>query len=191
MRDIFYSDEAINIRNAFLGVDVIIYVEGDDDVLFWSDIFSKVAPPSRFEVEPANGAENLDEYIAKINDGTIAAIAARDSDFLKAHNKIINHPRIIYTVGYSIENSLYTTDILMRLSQSWCKSIKIGLNECEEWFSCIIDNFSDLICLDIANSLNNGGEATIGDNCTKFMKSQTSHIPCTKKIATHIEKQHR
>jgi hypothetical protein len=81
MPDISYSDEALNVRNAFFGAKVIVYVEGDDDVLFWHEVFEQVAD-DHFEVESVGGVENLDEYIRKIAAGQLSAIAARDADFL-------------------------------------------------------------------------------------------------------------
>ncbi|EGA69570.1 hypothetical protein VISI1226_13648 [Vibrio sinaloensis DSM 21326] len=39
--DFFYSAEAENIINEFHSVDVMVYVEGVDDIPFWDFIFEK------------------------------------------------------------------------------------------------------------------------------------------------------
>ena len=50
MSDIQYSTDALNVLSDFYGVDTLVYVEGDDDVIFWQAIFEKFASRSvRFE----------------------------------------------------------------------------------------------------------------------------------------------
>ena len=43
--------------------------EGDDDVLFWHEVFSKI-PEASVEVESAGGSDQIDQYITKILSGT-------------------------------------------------------------------------------------------------------------------------
>lgn len=102
MSDLFYSDDALNVRNVFLRVKTIVYVEGDDDVPFWEEVFSRI-PEASFEIETAGGSNQLDLYIDKIVSGHLQAVAARDSDFLRHLGNTKDDPRILYTFGYSIE----------------------------------------------------------------------------------------
>lgn len=81
MADLFYSDEALNVKSAFYRANSMVFVEGDDDVLFWHEVFSKI-PEASVEVESAGGSDQIDQYITKILSGELQAIAARDSDFL-------------------------------------------------------------------------------------------------------------
>lgn len=183
MADLEYSSEALNARNEFLGIKTVIYVEGDDDVLFWTEIFSEVAD-DKFEVEPMGGSMQLDNRIKEIESGKIKAIAARDSDFLKILQKSTKHPRVLYTHSYSIENSLYVTDSILELTKSFCKNNKVQKSECEEWLTTLAKNIAPLVHIDIANEHSLSGQPTIGDNCARFMQGNTV---CSSKVSNFVD----
>ena len=150
MSDLLYSDDALNVRNAFLRVKTLVYVEGDDDVLFWDEIFSRI-PNASVEIESVGGSDQIDTYIEKIAAGNLHAIAARDADFLPHLGKLRGDPRIVYTYGYAIENSLYTADCLASLTKLWCKTNKIQTKECADWLNDLATQVRPLIHLDLAN----------------------------------------
>lgn len=186
MAELDYSVDALNARSAFFRVKTIIYVEGEDDILFWHEIFSQVTKEA-FEVEPAGGAEQIDRYIGDIESGELHAIAARDSDFLKKIPDQHNHPRVVYTYGYSIENSLYISQALHQLTKSWCRSVDLNFDECDNWLNDFAQKIAPLVHLDLANYLNGGGVSTIGDNCTRFMKESAPDCICNRKVSHHFE----
>ncbi|WP_082585437.1 DUF4435 domain-containing protein [Hydrogenophaga sp. Root209] len=181
MPDLSYSDDALNVRNAFFGAKTIIYVEGDDDVLFWHEVFSQVAD-EHFEVEPVGGAPTLDDYIRKISSGQLIAIAARDADFLRILGTCSQDPRIVYTRGYSVENSLYVTESVTKLARAWCKTSDISASVCQSWIEEFAKCIAPLVHLDVANTISASGLATIGDNCSRFMTSLNSAALCPQKI---------
>lgn len=185
MSDLLYSDDALNVRNAFLRVKTLVYVEGDDDVLFWEEIFSRI-PDASVEIEAAGGADQIDTYIEKISAGQLRAIAARDSDFLHHLGQTKNDPRILYTYGYSIENSLYTPDCLANLAKLWCKTNKIQVKECSDWLEELVTHLQSLVHLDLANRIAKGGVPTVPDNCTRLMTGQASCSPCVTKIKAQV-----
>lgn len=185
MHDLSYSNDALNVRSAFFGAKAIIYVEGDDDVLFWQGIFSNVTN-EHFEVEAVGGAPALDEHITKINSGQLEAIAARDADFLPMLGVCSTNPRVVYTLGYSIENSLYTATALTQLVRLWCKSPRISVADCEGWLSQLASAIGSLIHLDAANAISGVGVATIGDNCSRYMTSDRSDRVCQSKVAAAV-----
>lgn len=182
MTELSYSNDALNVRSAFFGTKAIIYVEGDDDVLFWQEIFSKVTDEP-VEVEAVGGAAALDDHIAKIASGQLQAIAARDADFLHLLGTRCKDPKVIYTFGYSIENSLYTVSSLTRLVHLWCKSSRVSSTECAAWLNHLSTTFRPLIHLDAANAISGAGETTIGDNCSRYMTSEKSAAVCPSKVA--------
>lgn len=183
MPDLSYSDDALNVRNVFFGAKAIIYVEGDDDVLFWQEIFSKVTDEP-FEIEPLGGAPALDTFIEKISSGQLRAIAARDSDFLPILSKCSADPRVVYTLGYSIENSLYTSTALTQLVRIWSKSPKINFDTCNAWLTNFASTVAPLVLLDAANAISGSGIPTIGDNCSRYMSSPNSTTLCTNKVGS-------
>lgn len=178
----FYSDDALDVRNEFLGVKTIIYVEGDDDVLFWQKIFSKVTN-EEFEIEAVGGANELDFYIEKINTNQLNSIlAARDADFLPLLNTNKLNPKILHTYGYSIENSLYDHQAITQLTQSWSRSMAITELEVRDWLEKFLVDISPLIHLDAANFLSKQGLETLGDNCSRYTLNSKSEKICTVKV---------
>lgn len=182
MSDLFYSDEALNVKAAFFRAKAIIYVEGDDDLLFWKEIFDRVTDEP-FEVESVGGSVSLDEYIAKIIAGDIDAIAARDADLMSVTGAGSSDPKIVYTHGYSIENSLYVEGAIAQLVRSWAKSPQVTIEECTAWLRGLARAIEPLVHLDAANAIAIAGVATIGDNCTRYMTSAKSATVCPNKIA--------
>ena len=185
MPELSYSDEALNVRGAFFGAKAIVYVEGDDDVLFWQEVFSRVTD-EMFEVESVGGSPALDEHIQRIASGRLHAIAARDSDFLPILGTCCPHPRVVYTFGYSIENSLYVSKTLTQLVRLWCKSPRINLAECTEWINNLAATVGPLVHLDAANAVSAAGVATLGDNCSRYMTSASSATACPTKVAAAV-----
>jgi Protein of unknown function (DUF4435) len=185
MADLFYSDEALNVKSAFYRANSMVFVEGDDDVLFWHEVFSKI-PEASVEVESAGGSDQIDQYITKILSGELQAIAARDSDFLPHMTDIENDPRILYSFGYAIENSLYTAESIAALTRQWCKNPRISTQDCADWLADVVATLKPLIHLDLANRISNAGAGTVTDNCTRLMKNQTSCFPCKSKVSTQV-----
>ena len=185
MPDISYSDEALNVRGAFFGVKAVVYVEGDEDVLFWQEVFSQVTT-EHFEVESVGGSPTLDEYIQKISSGQITAIAARDSDFLPILGACSPDPKVVYTHGYAIENSLYVAEAVGQLARGWCKSNKVTTAACEAWLSDLATTLAPLVHLDVANTTSSSGIPTLGDNCSRYMTSAGSAVACPTKVAEMI-----
>lgn len=184
MADLEYSTDALNAKSAFYRAKAIVYVEGDDDVIFWEELFSKVSEFSAV-VEAVGGSGELDKYITQIEDGKLDAIAARDADFLRYQGLVASTARVIYTFGYSMENSVYTHDVIHHLVRSWCKSTALTHAQCAKWLSELGTAFAPLIALDIANATSNAGAAVLTDNCTRFMTGQASSTPCPIRINAH------
>jgi len=184
MPSIEYSIDALNVKGAFYGAQAMVYVEGDDDVLFWQKILIKTSTV-HLEIESVGGCGEIDKYIAQLESGQLQAIVARDSDLIPlTANKSLN-PKVLYTFGYSIENTLYSVDTLQQLATAWCKSNKVTIADCQVWLDELAKTFAPLLHLDIANAISNGGTQTIGDNCTRFMKSQSSEVPCLTKVSAY------
>lgn len=185
MANLEYSVDALNVKHAFYRAKTMVYVEGEDDVLFWDTVLSQ-ATNIKYEIESLGGSTEIDKYIERLESGQLLAIVARDSDLLPLLGKTKANPRILYTAGYSIENSLYTVETLLLLAKSWCKSTKITEKECRDWFNNFTSQFLALLQLDMANALSDAGIQTIGDNCTRFMKNQSSDEPCDHKIEQYV-----
>ena len=185
MADLSYSDEALNVKSAFYQAKTMIFVEGDDDVLFWDHVFSMI-PEASVQVESTGCASRVDEYITKILSGAIHAVAARDSDFLPHTTGLENDPRILYTFGYSIENSLYTAESITALAKLCCKNPNIPAADSTAWLTNVVTTLKPLIHLDLGNRMSKVGVCTVTDNCTQLMTSEKSCLPCSSKVTTQV-----
>jgi hypothetical protein len=186
MSEFEYSTDALNVKSFFYKSNSIIYVEGDDDVMFWNEIFSKFND-FNYQIEPLGGSEELDKYITKISSGELTAIAARDLDYTNHTKSQVNHDRVVYTYGYSLENSLYTNESIHALTKIWCKDPSFDCKVCENWLAQFSQSFRRLLALDIANATSKMGLNVLYDNCTQFMHGKTSSLPCSERIGKKIE----
>lgn len=183
--DFEYSIEALNTRSKFLGVSVLIYVEGDDDEVFWDNIFSKV-PNFNYLIESLGGSEEINKCIKKVECDGLNAIIARDSDYLKHNKKVSEKDNIIYTFGYSIENTLYNKKSIYEITRNCCKSLAVKVDEFDGLFDLFSEKFELLLAMDIVNSSLGLGLEVLYDNCESFMSGRVSSTPCDKKISEKI-----
>lgn len=186
MSSLFYSDDAENVLDLFYSVDTLVYVEGDDDVPFWENMFEKFTNLN-VEIQDVGGSTALEPYIQKINNGTLKAIVACDSDltFFSADN--IEHRNIIRTFGYSIENTLIYTQSLYKALRTIAKvsTDKIPINNVDLWLSEFHLSIQQLVKLDVFNYKEKLGKNVMVDNATRFMNSSTSSDICKNKIDTY------
>lgn len=189
MTDFFYSTDAESIMNRFHGVDVMVYVEGQDDIPFWEFMFNKFSSIS-IEVQDVGSCSALEPYIKKIYLNQINAIVACDMDFTVFKDDLFEHSNIIKTFGYSIENSMLHVDnihkaiaVIGRLS-----SKKVNKEEVQHWLDDFHQRLEHLIKMDIYNEVNALGISVVGNNSTRLMKSKTSCEICDEKLESYITK---
>jgi hypothetical protein len=187
MAGLEYSDEALNVRAAFFGQNRMLYVEGDDDVIFWESILSAFGKDG-YKVESVGGVEELKKKIVKIANRDIDSAAARDSDFNKLDLNYVAVPDVVVTYGHSIENTLITSPGLVHLARVYGR-VPVGtISEVDfdDWMEGLESSFEDLIFYDAANQINGLGESVLSDNCTRFMTSQKSCTPCDARIGAEV-----
>ena len=185
MSDFNYSNEALDILNLFYNKDVVIYVEGDDDILFWDNYLVQL--DFSVQIEEVGGKENLEPYIQSIVDGDVKIIVAVDSDYSDVIGTKYDHPLIVYTYGYSIENTLYCKS---NINRTICKYVK-GKNDYDEEVASWIETFETqalpLLKYDLANIKFDKSVSIMGDNCSRFLTSKRAHELSSVKIQEHIE----
>lgn len=187
MAKLEYSDSAKRVISKFYGVDVIVYVEGDSDIVFWEFLFESFLG-CKIYIKPVNGKENLRGYIQSIVSGEILDLVAGDADF-SVFDKEDEHPNIVKTYGYSIENSLVSPEVLREVIRSIGKisSHDISHEECVEWVDEFFNSVHDLVVYDILNDIEGHGEIVVGDHCAGLMRSKTSVHVCKRKLAAHMD----
>lgn len=169
MADLVYSDDALNAKAAFYGAELIAYVEGDDDVPFWETIFSALTN-RKIHVEECGGKEEVWKWVDRLTGGTVNAVVALDRDHRASCRTLPPpSPRVLFTFGHSIENTLFipstTAKVIRSISRRTCDE-----STCAAWYRKFMLAIRPLVILDIANEMGGCGEATIGDNCSRFME---------------------
>jgi hypothetical protein len=180
-----YSVDALNVKSEFYDCDKIVYVEGDDDVLFWEFLFGYFTN-LKIKCEALGSSTQLDLMIPKVVNGEVLDYIARDADYLTLNNENINHQNIFYTYGYSIENSLYLSESLRRIIRVWCRGSEIKREEVQGWIDDFCEKTKHLILYDIANYKFKCSNKVLGDNCSMFLASAHSHIIDQEKVNASI-----
>lgn len=187
MDDFHYSSEAENVLNLFYQAEVMVYVEGDDDICFWETIFNK-SSSLKIEIQEVGGCEELKKFITRLLEENLQVLVACDSDLTIFKEQQILDPRIIKTSGYSIENTFISTNEVYKAIRTLGKLPKKTMDtiDIESWSNDFYSKLEPLIKLDIYNFVNDKGVSVIGDNADRFMKSKKSNIICQNKINSFI-----
>tara|TARA_B100000700_G_C14868426_1_gene772205 strand:+ start:76 stop:915 length:840 start_codon:yes stop_codon:yes gene_type:complete len=187
MSAVEYSGDAVNVLNKFHRCEKLIYVEGDDDVLFWETLFN-FFNFTNFKIEVKDGSSELDKYTERLIKENLDIIIARDADYKSITGKLPVHKRLITTYGYSIENTLYISEAVVEITKLWIKDNKLDLTQFDAWLDGFTTNIKDLIYLDVTNDCYELYLDVIGDNCSRYMKSQSCANLDLDKIQSHQTK---
>lgn len=186
MDSIEYSNEALSAKGLFYNKEITVYVEGKDDPLFWDNLFN-IAEISA-HIEDVGGKEELKKYYDKILNEDADFFIATDNDNSEFMIDVIEHPKIIKTYGYSIENSMYYyPSSIEKTISNFCRK-KLDISEdFNNWLNDFSEKVYDLIVYDIANNRFGKGISIFGDNCCRFLTSNNSHNVCENKLQQFIE----
>lgn len=172
-----YSDEALSIKALFYKKERSLYVEGEDDIIFWEILLSKFQIEN-FHVEDVGGKNEIKKYVDKIHSGADFFVAM-DSDYDYLYS-FIDHPKILRTCDHSIENSIIniksTINIIKNKSRLSSKNlpaeseVNLELNKNLKNLKKL-KKLKKLIFLDIYNDHYNLGEKVIPENFGKIFSA--------------------
>lgn len=185
MASLEYSNEALSAKGLFYNKEITVYVEGKDDPLFWDSLFQLA--DINAHIEDVGGKEELKKYFDKIIEDGADFYIASDNDNSEFLTETIEHPRIIRTYGYSIENSMYyhQTPIEKTISNFCRKKLDIS-EEFNSWLTEFSEKVYDLIVFDIANNRFKKGISIFGDNCYRFLTNNHSYKICENRLQEFI-----
>jgi hypothetical protein len=186
MDSLEYSLSALEAKSLFYNKDIVVYVEGKEDTLFWDYLFDIGNVDAH--IEDVGGNNEIEKYINNIIDNEADFYVACDRDHTDFLDEKKTHSRIIKTFGYSIENSMYSVNELEKVISKLCKQKLDISNELSIWSEEFSDSVYELIKLDIANHKYKKGISIFGDNCHPFLTSQNSHKICSVKTNEFINK---
>jgi hypothetical protein len=184
MDSLEYSKEALEAKGLFYNKKLTVYVEGQDDVLFWSYLFDIADIDAH--IEEVGGKKEIEKYITNILEDEAGFFVACDLDHSDFFDEPIVHTHIIKTYGYSIENSMYNfTSIGNIVSKLGRKQINI-FEIIEKWAHDFCNNIYNLIIYDIANHKFQKGISILGNCSIPFLTSKNSHKISPKKVESFI-----
>lgn len=166
-----HSSEAISITSQFYNKQVMVYVEGPDDVPFWDAMFSRVVPQVFYEIYPVNGKEQLVPLVDGIENGTILnAFVATDLDYnLFTESGRSSSPFIIYTYGHSIENTMFCPqNVAVYIRRAMRKTYRYS-EDINQWYEEVINAVRPLLALDILNSIDSDCKYHRSDGSNTFL----------------------
>lgn len=159
----------ISSYKSFLKVDYIIFSEGGEncsdenssnwgiDVVFWRSAFSRFRPDLKCKIKPLGSKKNVIPYAEKIFNNEITnSIAVMDRDHDNHHKKLLDHPKIIYTLGYSWENDAWCIETLISLLCKLSGNDELPPetnNEIKSKYDTFSNNFKRLVFVDVLCSL--------------------------------------
>ena len=169
MDDLVYSADALNVIDDFYGVSTIVYVEGNDDEIFWKKIFNRFYSKS-FEIKYLGGKPELIKAAKSLADNAqLEYIVALDLDYSLFNNELPEHPKIVTTFGHSIENTLIQKKSIFILSENCGLSDDMIVKEFDTLHSSIEAIVDELLPLDIYN-YSNDKKSVIGKNIQQSSK---------------------
>ena len=180
-----YSNDALEVLNLFHNKDVMVYVEGDDDVLFWDNFINLFGYSA--QVEQVNGKENLQPYIESIIKDDTHIIVATDADYNDLFGEKYDHPLIMYTYGYSIENTLYCKE---NIKNTICTFLKENIDlkrEITLWINDFEATCHPLVMHDAANIKFGKSTSVMGDVCNRFLPTKKAYNLSDEKIEEFLD----
>ena len=113
-------------------------------------------------------------------------VVACDLDYSPFVSGSLQHPQIVMTFGYSIENTMYCQFSLDRFIQKLSRNDKDFSNCTSVWMEQFCNDSKDLLVYDIANRRFKRSVKVLPDNCTRFLKSPHSHSISLSKVNDYI-----
>lgn len=187
MDDFEYSDEALNVISSFYEADKVLYVEGDDDVLFWECMLEKFNIEN-VKVKSVDGVRELNKYVNKIESDRINSLVARDRD-LSFFNEDVSKENVLYTYGHSIENSLIHERSVCKLIRTYGRlGRRVTFSEdFRGWLQGFSESIREIALYEIAKEYKGNGLLVLGDNCSRFMVSNNSPFLSDEKIRSYLQ----
>lgn len=182
-----YSTSALNVLHRFHRAKAMVYVEGQDDVLFWNYIAKKAGVIEDVRIEEVGGDPEIVKKIdAIVNDGA-NIIVAKDCDHSNYLAAPLYHDKIVLTYGYSIENFLYCSNTLSDFISKLSRFEDDYSDQIEDWYGEFTKKSKVLLTYDIANHRFSRGVKVLGDSCSRFLKNSQSPEISESKVESFID----
>jgi len=163
-----YSEDALNIKSLFYNKKIMVYVEGEDDVTFWNEMFKEIS--SDYKLESVGGLPKLKEYMSFICDGNKNMIVACDRDHsIYLDVDPYSNPLIVTSYGYSIENTMFCPKNIATQIRRLSRTTMDFTSDVTKWYEEFNKSAFKLLVYDIGNHIYEKGISCFGDNCCKYL----------------------
>ncbi len=153
----------------FYQVDLMVFVEGGgmnhslreieqgsgdastDDAAFWANVFKLRATPLKVAIRSVGSKTSLTPIANLIAAGSIRrTVVGMDRDLDDRRGKLVSHPNILYTFGYSWENDVFRKPIAQLIVKDLVPNIQDqgAHQEMEDAARSLRKSFSVLVQLD-------------------------------------------
>ena len=178
-----YSQAGLKVKARFYNRKAMVYVEGPEDLNFWSPYFDN----SIFKIESVGGCKNLASYINDLENGIDTFIVACDADYTSFIGSAYSSDLIVTTYGHSIENMMYCPHNLNEVVKILSKSLEDTTTEIESWYEGFVKAAHPLLLREICNLVYKPKEQKItvfGNSSARFCKTK----PCYELDESIVEK---
>lgn len=185
MSDFNWSVSARDSAALFFESDIMVYVEGESDVLFWDHVISKFTN-KKVKVKHLGDKSTLLKYLRDKQPET-KYIVAMDSDYDQLFGKLkVND--VLLTYGYSIENTIITPEVIRDLiaSHAQVQKSSIGLSYIQSWLEELERAIEKLLAADLQNKESSQEkEKIIPNNASRFF-DEKSFLPEVEIISSYL-----
>ena len=175
-----YSPSGLRVKASFYNKKVMVYVEGEDDILFWQQFFD----PQVYEVQDVGGCGNFKYYYQLIHNGEKSFIVAGDSDYNSFVCSELS-PLIVMTYSHSVENMMYCPNNLNIMIQRHCRNSKLdSLPYIYFYYADFVHKCHKLLVLEVANIIFDKGIKILDNSCFKFLDQKNLPFVSQKAVDT-------
>lgn len=170
MAKLEYSRGALDTLTLFHKRRWIVFVEGQDDVSFWREVF-RIASEADAFFKVAGGKDAIERLQVAAVDGA-DIVVARDADWLHATGSALTHERVLHTVGYSIENTLCSTRAISEALELYGAANDDLSPQVESWMTQFETGIRELVVLDLAIHIADAGVSVPLANALRLLDAR-------------------
>ncbi|MDR7192929.1 DUF4435 domain-containing protein [Luteimonas terrae] len=156
---------------------MILYVEGVDDVSFFSPLVGEL----EIRCEPAYGKINVSELAGRLVGGATGYAVVMDSDLDDFIGGKISHPSVYYLPCYSIENLPALDEVLDIVASEYCGRSEAGGEAVDALISHLRDHgetYYDTVVYDVVTRLAGEPNALVPSHCDVIFGNKPGLTMC-------------
>jgi len=170
---------------------LLIYVEGPDDVSFWSNVFPNKVGNRTPKFKPVGGDISLEERVRVLTDRNISEdqknfIVARDSHYRKIAKELSNDRKVIETEYHSIENVMLCKCMITKTIRGLSRKISYPESSVERWLKKYDEHIYPIMVIDFLNKKSQGNKSVMDNGCYRLLLNPDSSEFDANKISQHV-----